>query len=99
MTPTEPLIPSETEALNQLEHYIETNWQEMHGGDLANVDPRKWLLTQLRLARADERKQAYEDGKNAAVDYIDEVVCSYRYEPISVYGADFVTMLEEARKA
>ena len=62
------MTPSEIETLKMFD---ETMYQTF---GFVREEPKKikdFLLTQIRLARADERKQAYEDGKNAAVDYIE----------------------------
>ena len=36
---------------------------QLYVGSCDNETIKGWLLIQLRLARADEQKQAYEDGK------------------------------------
>lgn len=60
------------------------------------------FLTQLRLARADERNKAYEEGKNAAVDaclkHTDEMISQgYDTEPGALKMLR--TYIEAARKS
>ncbi len=59
-TPTTPETPADIEQpIAELERYVETNWQDMNGGDLVDIDPKKWLRTAFtRLAdkaREEER--------------------------------------------
>lgn len=74
------MTPSETEVLKM---DMQIKWvEELYEGCLSGkffgktgvkiIPLCDFISAQIRLARADERKQAYEDGKNAAVDNVEK---------------------------
>ena len=56
---------SETETLKMFDEKFPEDYYKIASPDVICEQTKSFLLTQLRLARADERKQAYEDGKRA----------------------------------
>ena len=68
------MTPSETETLKIFRERSPLPWDYSKNDEseyflnTKREDIEEYLLTQLRFARADERKQAYEEGKNAALE-------------------------------
>lgn len=76
------MTPSETETLKMFDEKFAEHKNGKNSIGLQYIDApesvfKDFLLSQIRLARADERKRAYEDGKNAAVDYIKSKISFY----------------------
>ena len=68
------LTPSETEVLKMFdEQFNRKNYPEITHTSVI----RDFLLTQIRLARADERKQAYEEGYNERRDMSQDMLSKY----------------------
>ena len=95
------MTPSETETLKMFDE----TFPEIKGDpyqDSLRKQLKTFWLTQLLLARADERKQAYEEGKNAAVDYIKEnskgIYLEFKGKKLEQYTV-LGDALESARKA
>ena len=61
------------------------------------LEVHDFLRTQILLARADERKQAYEDGKNAACDFIENHCITSRH-PFEHMREVNIGVINEARK-
>ena len=59
-------------------------------------DIEEFICIQIHLARADERKQAYEDGKNAACDFIENHCITSRH-PFEHMREVNIGVINEAR--
>jgi len=99
------MTPSETEVLKMFDEII-----LRHHGNRTDMQPtpklkelKDFLLTQLRLACADKRKQAYEEGRNAAYQHslilIGDALQDVENESDSDVINSAVSKIESARKA
>jgi hypothetical protein len=72
------MTPSETETLKMFEErfqdfYFQKETFDAHNPMLRSDDVKEFVLSEIRLARAEERKQAYEDGEEEDGDSCTEL--------------------------
>lgn len=48
------------EILEELANYLATNWQQMEGGEIIDIDPIEWLRTHLTARYEQGRRDARE---------------------------------------